>query len=294
MKKVLLFYGSFGGGHLSAARNIKEYIENNYPGTETLLVDCIEYISKTINKVTIKAYTDIAKNVEWAWGKIYYASSKGPLYLITNNTQKILALRLNKLLQEYKPDLIISTHPFSSQMCAYLKNKYKISSKIATVLTDYAPHVQWLMYPQQVNYFFVAHEGMKKELIKHGIDENKIYATGIPLSNKFLAHYSKEKILSEYNLSPNKRTILFFAGGELGFCKDNILEILKTLIKSFPSFQIIAIAGKNEKLKNNFDQLVNQNNASDTVKVLQYTNKVAELMSASDLVITKPRWTYNK
>ena len=66
MKKVLLFYGSFGGGHLSAARNIKEYIENNYPGTETLLVDCIEYISKTINKVTIKAYTDIAKNVEWA------------------------------------------------------------------------------------------------------------------------------------------------------------------------------------------------------------------------------------
>ena len=26
MKKVLIFYGSYGGGHLSAARSIKEYI----------------------------------------------------------------------------------------------------------------------------------------------------------------------------------------------------------------------------------------------------------------------------
>ena len=35
MRKILIFYGSFGGGHLSAARNIKEYIDNNYQDTET-------------------------------------------------------------------------------------------------------------------------------------------------------------------------------------------------------------------------------------------------------------------
>ena len=48
MKKILIFYGSYGGGHLSAARNIKEYIDNNYTDTETCLVDCIEYINKTL------------------------------------------------------------------------------------------------------------------------------------------------------------------------------------------------------------------------------------------------------
>ena len=30
MKKIMIFYGSYGGGHLSAARSIKEYIETNY------------------------------------------------------------------------------------------------------------------------------------------------------------------------------------------------------------------------------------------------------------------------
>lgn len=288
MNKIIIFYGSYGGGHLSAARNIKEYIENNYPNVETLMVDCMEYISKTINKVTTKAYSDIAKNAKWAWGKIYYASGKGPLLSITNNTQKILSLKLNKLIQEFEPDLIISTHPFSSQMCAYLKNKYKISAKLATILTDYAPHVQWLMYPEHVNYFFVAHDKMKLELIKHGISENKIYATGIPLSNRFLAHYDKEKTLSEFNLSINKKTILFFAGGEYGFGKDKTLHILKTLISSFSIYQVIAIAGKNKKMQNNFEELVKENNAEDFVKILPFTNKIPELMSVSDLVITKP------
>jgi len=288
MKKIIIFYGSYGGGHLSAARSIKEYLEKNYKNIDVLMVDCMEYISKTINKMTTKAYSDIAKNAKWAWGKIYYSAGKKPLLLVSTNAQKLLAIKLNKLLQEFKPDIIISTHPFSSQMCAYLKNKYKISSKIASVLTDYAPHPQWLMYPDQVDYFFVAHDEMRKQLIETGIPEDKVFATGIPLSNRFLAHYDKTKILSEYNLSTNKKTILFFAGGEFGFGKDKTLKILKTLIKSFPEFQIIAIAGKNEKMKNNFEELVKESHSSDTVKILPFTNKVPELMSASDLVITKP------
>ena len=30
MKKVLILYAKYGGGHLSAANAIKSYIENNY------------------------------------------------------------------------------------------------------------------------------------------------------------------------------------------------------------------------------------------------------------------------
>ena len=34
MRKVLIFYASYGGGHLSAARSIKEYIEDNFKDVE--------------------------------------------------------------------------------------------------------------------------------------------------------------------------------------------------------------------------------------------------------------------
>lgn len=289
MKKILIFYGSYGGGHLSAARSIKEYIDRNYNNTETYMVDCIEYINKVLNKVTTKAYSQMAKNAHWVWKKVYYGAEDGPFAKVNDKTQKLLSIKLNKLLQDYKPDLIISTHPFSSHMCAVLKKKKKIDSKIATIITDYAPHKQWLMYPAFVDYFFVAHEGMKEDILKRGkINESQIKVTGIPLSNKFLANYNKEKILSEFNLSSDKKTILFFAGGEQGFGKDKVFNMLKSIICAFPNMQIIAISGKNEKMKKRFDNLVLKTNSIDTVKILKYTNKVPELMSVSDLVITKP------
>ena len=61
MKKIMIFYGSYGGGHLSAAKSIREYIENNYTDIEIQMVDCMEYISKVINKVTTTAYSEFAK-----------------------------------------------------------------------------------------------------------------------------------------------------------------------------------------------------------------------------------------
>lgn len=288
MKKILIFYGSYGGGHLSAARSIKEYIDINYSDVETCIVDCMEYINKSLNKVTTKAYSEMAKNAQWIWKKVYYSSEDGTFSKLNDKTQKMLSIKLNKLICSYKPDLIISTHPFSSHMCAVLKKKKKINCKIATIITDYAPHSQWLMYPVYVDYFFVAHDGMKDNLIKRGIRETQIKVTGIPLSNRFLANYNKEKWLSEFNLSPKKRTILFFAGGEQGFGKDKVLEMLKSIIESFPNLQVIAISGKNKKMKQQFDELVEKNHSSENVKVLEYTNKVPELMSVSDIVITKP------
>ena len=88
MKKILIFYGSYGGGHLSAARAINEYIKNNYNDVETEIVDCIEYINKFVNKITTKAYSDMAKKAPWAWGFVYKKSEKGIIAKFSNDSNK--------------------------------------------------------------------------------------------------------------------------------------------------------------------------------------------------------------
>lgn len=212
MKKVLIFYAAYGGGHLSAARSIKEYIENNYNDVDINLVDCVKYVNKTLDKLTTTAYNEMAKKAPHLWGSIYSNSQKGILGNISNASNKLMSRKLDDLLQEYNPDLIISTHPFGSQMCTILKKKGKTHAKIATVMTDYAPHDQWLVNSELIDFFFVAHDGMKQALTKKGISENKVFATGIPLSNRFLTSYPKKEILEELGLVEGKRTILFFAG----------------------------------------------------------------------------------
>lgn len=288
MKKILIFYGSYGGGHLSAARSIKEYIDTHYKDTETLMVDCIEYINRLLNSVSTKAYEEMAKKAPWAWKRVYHDSQKGALAKISSTSNKVMALKLYRLFKYFDADLVISTHPFASQMCAVLKKKGKIQAKIATVMTDYAPHPQWIVQHEYLDFFFVAHQGMKQDLINLGVASSKIFSTGIPLSNKFLRSYNKQETLSSFGLTSGKTTVLFFAGGKFGLGKSKTYEILKSFIENLPDIQVVAIAGKNEKMKHRFDELVELENKKDTVKVLEFTDKIPELMSVSDLVVTKP------
>lgn len=288
MKKILIFYASYGGGHLNAAKSIKECIDNNYNNCETELVDCMKYVNKPIEKITTAAYREMAKKIPWAWGRIYSDSQKGPLAHISSRSNMIFAIKLLKLLREKQPDIIISTHPFGSQMCTYLKRKEKITAKIATIMTDFSPHDQWLVGHEYTDYFFVAHYKMKEYLISKNISQSKIFATGIPISSRFLKKYNKEEILNEFGLKENTKTILFFGGGEFGLGKTKTIQTFENLVKNFDKIQVIAIAGKNPKMKIAFEKIVSIYNKQDNIKILEYTNKVPELMYISDLVISKP------
>ena len=76
-----------------------------------------------------------------------------------------MAKKLLELFKDFQPDIVISTHPFSSQMTSYLKEHGKIDCKLATVLTDFASHPQWLIGKEFGDYFFVSNDKMREDLI---------------------------------------------------------------------------------------------------------------------------------
>lgn len=288
MKKILIFYGSYGGGHLAAAKTIRAYLEEKYKNQiEIEMIDCIEYINKVINKVSTEAYKELAKKAPWVWKQVYTNSQHGALSRISTTTNKLMSLKLNTLLQEVKPDLIISTHPFSTQMCAILKEKGKIDCRLATIMTDYHTHDQWLVAYKYVDYFFVANQQMKTDMIMKGINSQKIFVTGIPVSERFLKKYNKDEICKELGLSPNKQTMLFFAGGEFGLGRNSTYMTLKVLIRLFKDLQVIAISGKNKKMNKKFNNLVKVTKSEDRIKIFEFTDKIPEIMSISSAVITK-------
>ena len=287
MKKVLIFYAAYGGGHYSAANSIKKYLDDNFE-IETEIIDCIEYINKVLNKLTTEAYKEMAKKVPNLWGKVYSKSQKGLLGHVSSRTNKVMAIKLKNLIKEKQPDLIVSTHPFSSQMVSYLKRKGKINCKLVTVLTDFAPHDQWLIGHEYTDSFFVANNKMEKYLCEYGINPSKIHVTGIPLSERFFQKFNKKEIYNEFELDSQKPVILFFGGGEFGLGKDRTMQILEALINTLNTVQIIAISGKNPKMHSAFEETVKKLGCQNRVKIFEYTNKVPELMSISSLVVTKP------
>lgn len=287
MKKILIFYASYGGGHLSAAKSIESVINNEYSNIETKLVDCMKYVNKGVEKITTAAYRGMAKKAPWAWGKIYNASQKGVMAHISTRSNAIMAVKLLKLLRAESPDMVISAHPFSSQMCAYLKRKGKVDFPLATIMTDFAPHDQWLVGHEYTEYFFVAHDKMKNYLISKGIAESKVFDLGIPIGIRFTEEYNRADILKEFNLKDNKKTVLFFGGWNSGSAQTRTLEIFRVLATCFDNLQVVAISARNQKLQEGFEKIVEENNL-DNVTILDYTTKVPELMSIADLVVAKP------
>ena len=287
MKKILIFYASYGGGHLSAAKSVESVIDEKYQDYETKIVDCMKYVNKGIEKITTAAYRGMAKKAPWAWGKIYNASQKGVMAHISTRSNAMMAVKLLKLLRSEKPDIVISAHPFSSQMCAYLKRKGKINFPLATIMTDFAPHDQWLVGHEYTEFFFVAHDKMRNYLISKGIDESKVFATGIPISIRFTKEYNRAEILKEFNLKDNKKTILFFGGWNSGSAQARTLKIFDALANYSSNLQVVAISARNKKLQEGYEKIVKEKNL-ENVTILDYTTKVPELMSIANLVVAKP------
>lgn len=284
-KKVVILYASVGGGHFKAAESIKNYILQNNPDVETQMLDALKYTNKAIDKIVVKSYVNMARYSPELWGDIYKLSSKQySVANFSNAVQKLLSIKLFKYFKEEKPDIIISTHPFITEMCAVIKQKGKIDSKLNVILTDYASHRFWELKPEYVDNYFVANNEMKYTMNYNGIPESKIHVTGIPVSPAFFDTYNKSEIYNEFELSENKKTILLFGGGEYGL--SNVKNFYKGLLSIDRDVQIITIAGKRVKSQKMFKELALDSNKS--VTVLGYTNKIPELMQIADLVISKP------
>lgn len=286
--KILILHARVGNGHYKAAEVIRDKIGQLYPNATVYFEDGLEESSRVINFIAIKGYTNILKYVPEMFGSMYDRTDspdKGAIEAGYKLINKYLTIRIKKMLRQIQPDIIFSTHPFVTRMCAYLKKKCKTNAKLATLITDYAPHNMWVTDYSNIDKILVATEEVKNSCIKkYGVPEAKLQVTGIPVSDKFTQKMDREKILEEFDLNDNLPIFLFFPGGGLGV--GNGAEILKDLLKCSENFQLVVVAGKNEKLKEEFEEIVKED--ARNIRVLGFTNKVAELMYVSEAVISKP------
>ena len=286
--KILLLYAKVGNGHLKAAESLKEALESLGEDIKIDYEDGLEYSSQLTNKLIVKGYASLARSAPKVFGTMYERSNTQDLNTfgeINKTVNKALTIRLKKMLREKAPDIIISTHPFVSHMCAYLKRKKKTNAKIVSIMTDYGIHNMWLEENEYIDRLMVATNEMKQDCIReYNVPESKVLVTGIPVSKRFSMEYNKEEILAELGLDSGKTTLLFFAGGGQGLGKSE--GMFEEMVQAPYDFQLIAITGKNEKQKERFEKIAKTSNKN--IVVLGYTNKVPELMSVSDFVITKP------
>ena len=280
--RTLILSISAGGGHVNAAEAMECYLKLNNPENEVKLVDTIKYINPFLDKVVIGSYLKSLKYSPYIFGKLYKLAETGDsIATISNKVNEIIIYKLIPLIKDFSPDVIITTHPFSTEMISILKGKGKVNAPVAAILTDYAPHSFWI-HPN-IDAYIVSTEEMREEMVRRGVVKNQLYPLGIPVKPDFIKSYSKEETLHNLNLSTNTPTVLLM-GGSLGMGRISVLyEELQQIERDI---QIIVITGTNKKL---FSQLSSLKQTScKSTRIIGYTTEVNRYMQACDLLITKP------
>lgn len=280
--KLLILSVSAGGGHINAAEAIKTHAKLNIPNSEVKIIDTIKYINPFLDKLIIGSYLKSIRLYPTIFGLLYnYTENDGGLTTISEKFNDLMSSKVLTLISKFNPDLIISTHPFSTGMLSILKSKNKLNKPNITIMTDYAPHSSWI-HPN-VDAYVVATDEMRKDMALRGVNSNKIFPLGIPVHPDFLHNEDRIKILLDLDLDPNKFTLLLM-GGSLGMGK--ILEVYRQISDIPMDFQIIAIAGNNKKLLNSLKKAVMISNKP--TKIVGFSDNINNFMKCADLLITKP------
>jgi UDP-N-acetylglucosamine:LPS N-acetylglucosamine transferase len=287
-KRFLIITSDTGGGHSSAAAAIADGLHR------TLNQGCLVKIVRAIEDSHFFArkladlYNYLLRNHQHLV-KYYYRAVE---HLRPNESSlfyRLTARYVNQLFEKYCPQLLVSVHPMTQHFFARSLRELGLIDRIplVTVVTDpcYGFWHGWAC--EDVSLYLVATDEARQQLIDYGVPAEKIRICGIPIHSRFQAHdeQTRSNFREELGLDPERFTLFINAGWIGG---GNIPQIYEELVREgsdLSQTQAIFLAGKNEKLQAQAEQLAAR--APFPVRVVGYTNAMEKLMNAADIMISK-------
>ena len=285
MKKILVVYATAGIGHKKASIAVKKaYEEMNLPDVEVTLIDALDYTNDFFKWSYLQAYLLMVNKLPTFWGLSYYLTDNPFVDLFVSGIRRLNNWASSKKLVKYiidtKPDVIISTHFFASEVIADMKDKKIIDSKLVTVITDYRVHAWWVA--SGTDTYIVASDEVKRELEARKIDPSIIKVMGIPIEPIFSKQLDRPAIFSSTGLRDDIFTILVIGGG---FGVGPIEGIAGVVAQLKKNLRTVVVCGRNEELVKKMQKLKEELKLN--MKITGFIDNVYEYMEISDVLISK-------
>jgi len=276
-KKILYFFSDTGGGHRSAATAIMRAVEHLRKGKYSQeMVDVFATCSGFLN-VFARLYAPVIKYSPRLWGQLYYwLDDERKFEQLEKISRPFILKELKELILEKMPDVIVSVHPLLNHITVRALRENRLEIPFMVVITDpVTVHRAWIT--PDADLTIVATPEARKLAIKHGMPKRKIRVVGMPIDPRFFLKARKKG-----HLRSKLFTILLMGGGEgTGKMFDIVEEFERKKFKG----KLIVIAGRNKQLEARLREEAHK--FSFPMRVFGFTDKVYELMSESDMIITK-------
>jgi UDP-N-acetylglucosamine:LPS N-acetylglucosamine transferase len=284
--KVLIISSDTGGGHRSAAQALAVGVQKFWHG-ESVAVRIMRAVEEShhITEKLVNVYNWTLRNKQ-SWMKyLYWAVNR-----FRPETREFFHRRcmvyLRDSFEKWCPHIVISVHPLTQHIFGRILRELKMTDQIplVTVVTDpcYGFWKGWAC--DDVSLYLVANLDAKRQLLDYGVPEEKIKISGLPLDPKFreVNEVDAQSARKAFGLDPEKFTVFVNAGWVGG---GNIPLIFRELIKGELDVQAIFLAGKNDKLRSEAEELAKS--AKFPVKVIGYSDEIEKLMHSANVMVSK-------
>jgi processive 1,2-diacylglycerol beta-glucosyltransferase len=191
-----------------------------------------------------------------------------------------------RMLKRVQPDLCIATHFLPGEILAWLIAKKKLRARNAIVITDYDVHALWLC--RTVDRYYVALPESAEYLAAIGVPREKLSITGIPVDPLFAKGVDRDDARKHLQLDLRYPVVLATAGGEgVG----PVEQLVRGLLDLQRHWQIVAIAGKSDKMRKRLEQLSREagslQGGAPRLRPVGFTTEMDQYMAAADLLVGK-------
>lgn len=284
--RVLICSVTAGEGHNSTAKALRDQFEAD--GVACDILDTYKYAAPMIGKLISEGYLFVSDKAKFAFKAGYRMAEKRH-----GGTGEMSVARLfnsqftdeiGEYINDYAPDAVIFTHPFSGLVLDILKQKGRISAKTVGILTDFTFHPYWEDC-RLCDYVVTPSPLLLYQAREKGFSESSVLPLGIPIKSKFAKEQPKDAARAELGLDPELSTLLVM-GGSMGH--GNIAANIKRLdqLDCKRDFQIISVCGNNEEERAKTDKYLLHSNRR--ILNFGFVDFIDKLMDAADIIISKP------
>ncbi len=283
--KILVLHASVGSGHVRAANAVAAALEQEAPGADVRVVDALDLARPLFSRLYSGGYLELVERAPALFGMLYDYMDRKRARGLGDRLRRLLqrwsAAGLLDLLEDGGWDAVVHTHFLAPELACALRREGRLAAPQLVVVTDLDAHRIWAHEP--VERYCVGSPAAAASLRAHGVDDEDIELTGIPVDSSFAVTADRDAVLKEFGLSDGYPVVLQASGGH---GTGPVEDVYRALLASTIPSQLVVVCGRNEDARKRLKTI--RPPARHRVKVLGYTDAMRRLMSVADLLVTKP------
>jgi len=276
-RRVLILSANVGEGHAAAARALCEQLENGPDDVEVTVIDGLRGMGPVLRYVVEDGYRTQLRFMPWSYSFYYWLLEHVAAIRFVTRTLlcRLGARRLRRRIDEYAPDVVVSTYPAVTVVLGRLRRRGIVKCLTVATITD------------MTGLFFWAQRGIDMHLVMYDASlapvERIAGRASVELvrpliAAEFLEPRGRDVAREELGLPVDGRVIVVSGGGwgvgDIAGAVDELSQI--------PGATLVCLAGKNDLIR---EKLASRFAGNPDVRVLGFTDRMPAILAAADVLV---------